>query len=347
MQTSATTTRTGPEGFTLLEMLVSVLLIGIVMALIIGGALAVTRAARNTADRALVGSVRSGLVQFEQEFGFPPALVKEKAQPVTPPVTTGPGERRIVTYNLSLGADQTALRTPTLGPTPTNPLLDNRYSELSLAYFLAGGLDVRLSAANANSPPIDGVAGPGLYAPSRDGTFEIPVDVKRGAALPSGDTSNRAGKSYKPFVNLGNNLKLVQSQTDPNIVTLQDRLGVPIRYYRWLTKRENPPGSGNYVLETAADLNVPAMVARDYALPQFRYFKVRPGRDINEGAAIKAATWAIVAAGPNGLFGDEASADQMAEKLGVPPATGAADPAARELEIRALAEEDNIVEVGQ
>lgn len=350
--------RTHAKGFTLLEMLISILLIGIVMALVIGGALAVTKAARNAADRAVVGNIKTGLVQFEQEFGFVPPLVKERALPASQPVLpaappAAPGMSRIVTYNLSLGADQTALRTPTQGPTATNPLLDNRYSELSLAYYLAGGLDVKLNNG-ATAPPIDGFAGPGLYAPTRDGSFEIPADVKRGAALPSGDMSNRAGKSFKPFVNLGNSLKLITDATDGRFVRLQDRTGTPIRYYRWLNGNEYPAGSGNYEVRELIDLKIPPMVARDYTLTQFRFMKRVPGRDIAEGAALKGATWAIVSAGPNGVFGDEDtsvpavfSIDDLAAKLGIAGATGATDPAARELEIRAIAEEDNIVEVGQ
>ncbi|GJQ31039.1 MAG: hypothetical protein HBSAPP03_29230 [Phycisphaerae bacterium] len=350
MTTLAAQPRSDTRGFTLLEMLISILLIGIVMALVIGGALAVTKAARGAADRAVVGNIKTGLAQFQQEFGFAPPLVKERAVPATQPVSNGPGERRIVTYNLSLGADQAALRVPTLGPTATNPLRDNRYSELTLAYYLAGGLEEKLIASNPNSPPIDGLPGPGLYAPTRDGSFAIPADVKRGGALPSGDVSNRAGKQYQPFVNLGASVKLVTDSADPHYVRLLDRTGVPVRYYRWMSGREQPAGSGMFVVETPADLNVPALVARDYSLTQFRYMKRRPGRDVTEGAALKGATWAIVSAGPNGVFGDEMppemTIDQMAAKLGVPGASGAADPVARELEIRALAEEDNIVEVG-
>lgn len=351
MKTIDSTIRTHSKGFTLLEMLISILLIGIVMALVIGGALAVTKAARNAADRAVVGNIKTGLVQFEQEFGFVPPLVKERAVPTVQPVSATPGERRIVTYNLSLGADQVALRTPTQGPTATNPLLDNRYSELSLAYFLAGGLEERLNTTNPNAPPIDGLVGPGLYAPQRDGSFDIPADVKRGTVNVNGEKSNIAGKSFKPFVNLGNSLKLITDATDGRFVRLQDRTGTPIRYYRWLSGRENPAGSGQFTVRTPTDLNIPPMVARDYTLAQFRYMKRVPGRDIAEGAALKGATWAIVSAGPNGVYGDEAppqmTIDQMAAKLGVAGATGAADPVARELEIRAIAEEDNIVEVGQ
>ena len=128
---------------------------------------------------------------------------------------------------------------------------------------------------------------------------------------------------------------------------MQDRTGTPIRYYRWLNGSEYPAGSRNYEVRELIDLKIPPMVARNYALPQFRFMKLRPGRDIAQGAALKGASWAIVSAGPNGLFGDEITPfdppgpppmftiDSMAALLGIPGASGAADPVARELQIRA------------
>lgn len=334
----------GPaRGFTLLEMLMAVLVIGIVMALLIGGALAVTRAAKGAANQAGVTNVKTGLLQFEQEFGFTPPLVKERAVPAVQPVMPPTPQRRIAVYDVTVQADQVALRIPTVPPTATNPMLDNRYSELSLAYYLAGGLDSPRLTNAANSPPIDGVAGPGLYKPNRDGSFNIPADVKRGGQGAVGTASNRRGSAYEPFVNLSKSVKLFGDTADTQLVYLRDGNDANIRYYRWLPGREVPAGSGNFVTLLAADFNVPPMVARDYSLPQFAFFKRKPARDLLTNASVKGATWGIVAAGANGVFGDEVSIEDLATRLGVRGAGGSPQ---REQEIRAIAEEDNIVEVG-
>lgn len=324
------------RAFTLLELLISILLIGIVLGLVIVGGLAVTRSARGAADRAAISGIATGLAQFREEFGFVPALVKDRATPAQV-LTTGAGDRRLVIYDLTDPTDQARLRTPTAGPTPANPLQDNRYSTVSLAAFLAGGMDFPLNTS-ANAIPVDGVAGPALYKPTRDGGFEIPADVRRGAAA----TTRRTGTVYQSFVNLTKaSPRLRANPSTPAEVELIDAAGTPIRYYRWLTGREQPAGSGNFVVETIADLNVPAMVARDQSLATFQYLRKRGERDLAANVKVKSATWAIVSAGPNGVFGDEPIAE-IAQRLSKPVPTNAADEAA----LRGLAEDDNVVEVG-
>lgn len=342
------------RGFTLLEMLVSVLLIGIVMALVITGTLAVTRAAKGAAERAAINNVKTGLSQFQQEFGFLPPLVKEMAgggappmgpnwTPPTPPIipASGPNNARISVYVPTVAADALALRTPTLAPMATNPLRDNRYSELSLAYFLAGGLDVKLNNG-ANAPTIDGIAGPGMFRPNRDGTFDIPPDIAAGSANTI-QALNRTGTKYASLINLGKAPKLFTEPppTSAGIVRVLDSKGVPMRYYRWLQGRQHPPDM-TYTVQAIADLNVPPIIARDTADANFRYFKVKPDRDLEQNSAARGAAWAIVSAGPNGAFGDEETA-LLAKRFGK---TSFAD-LAEEMRFRVLAEEDNIVEVGQ
>jgi prepilin-type N-terminal cleavage/methylation domain-containing protein len=339
-------------GFTLLELLMSVLILGLILALVLTGAFAVTNAARNATDRATLANIRTGLTQFQQEFNFAPPLVKEQAgrtspgdPPTNPILPASPPNQpaRISVYQVTAAQDRQALRVPTLAPTSANPLLDNRYSEVSLAYYLVGALEEPLWGSGQPQPPIDGVAGPGLYRPARDGSFEIPADVRRiGTPPPGGQASSRVGKVYEPFINLSSSLKVLGEPGRPWSVRLLDRKGTPIRYYRWERGREYPAGSGNYDVRQPQDLNVPAIVGRDYGLPEFRYFKRKPERDLLEGAALKGATWAIVGAGQNGLFGDE-DTSVLAERLGKSPPTDEAG----ELVLRAMAEEDNIVEVGQ
>ncbi|MDX2130918.1 MAG: type II secretion system protein [Planctomycetota bacterium] len=330
--------RTVNRGFTILELLISILVIGIIMGLVIGGAVAVTRAARTSADRAALSGVKTGLEQFKGEFGFIPPLVRDRATPPLVLTPLGPSDRRLIVYDLTNPADQDLLRAPSTPAPPNNPLLDDRYSTVSLAAYLAGGMDFALNTS-PNAPAVDGSGGPALYKPTRDGGFEIPRDVRQGAAA----TTKRTGTVYESFVNLTKaSPRLRPNPATPEDVTLVDANNVPIRYYRWLTGREEPAGSGTYVVEMISDLNVPPMVARDQTLPAFQYMKQKSDRDLNANVATRSAAWAIVSAGPNQVFGDEAIA-LIAERLGKSQPATVQD----ELVLRGLAEEDNVVEVGQ
>jgi hypothetical protein len=78
----------------------------------------------------------------------------------------------------------------------------------------------------------------------------------------------------------------VTLQEGPERVQLQDVHGVAYRFYHW----EHGQAAGGQIGQvlSAADLNVPAIVG-----------------DPTEDASLRDAQDAIVAAGPNGVFGDE------------------------------------------
>jgi len=325
---SDTTGRPAPKGaraFTLIEILTSVLIIAAVLGLVTVGLRIAGKTARGTVDRQTVTSIKFGLSQFQQDFGFAPPLVKDQAQ--TPErVDDVGGVKRIAVYIPSIPADRDALTTPTRVPTAANPFLDNRYSEQSLAYYLAGALDIRRGAVTG--PMIDGVSGPGLYKPDMEGYFEIPKDV-----LNNSSTSKRVGTPFESFVSLSGKALSVRdagrtvAPIDPagEAMVLADREGVAIRYYRW---RGDVP---------------PIMVARKPDEPSRTpsVIPTPPDRDLDTNPAARGATWAIVAAGPNGVFGDE-PIEFIAEKTGA--SIGSPE---RDIQARYDAEEDNIVEFGQ
>jgi type II secretory pathway pseudopilin PulG len=317
--------------FTIVEVLFSILIIGILLALLIGGVSLTTRVARSTADRQAVSTIRTAIAQFEKEAGFIPPLVRDLAQPPlrgwTEPGATA-GSRRVAVYALQVPAQSQLLRASNPLPPTDNPLFDNRFSESSLAFYLVGALEQPLQGANGI--PIDGVPGPGFYKPRLDGTFEIPADVRNGAAA----GSQRIGTIIRPLVDVGRTSpKLATSSVDVDAVQLVDNNNVAFRYYRWLPGREQPAGSGNFIVETLADLNIPVMVARDpAAYPQL---VDRPERDITKNAQLRDATFAIVSAGANKVFGDE-QFDVLQAALG----------SGTETELRREAESDNAVEVG-
>jgi hypothetical protein len=149
---------------------------------------------------------------------------------------------------------------------------------------------------------IDGMPGPGLREPEPDGAFR------------------KTGRSFKPFFEPGSNAKAVvdRGPAGEGRIELRDSGGVAYRYYVWLHDAGDPV-PGDPINEF---LNVPAPVG-----------------DPAERQDLGSAAYAIVAAGRNGLFGDETAA-VMSDKLGLPASTPLA-------QLVAAAVEDNIVEVGR
>jgi prepilin-type N-terminal cleavage/methylation domain-containing protein len=329
-----------PRGFTLVELLISILIIGIILGLAVVSFRIATRGSRNVADRQSVLAIGNAVKQFKSDFGFIPPLVRDRG---TPPVSienvpgTTPAERRAAVYQPSFPAQAQFLNgstvTPPFGPPASlgnNPFVDARFSERSLAYYLAGGLNLPLRASDG--PAIDGVGGPGFARPNQDGSFQISADARSAST-----TSARVGTTYEPLLDLGSSvLKLF---TDPAALErseIRDRRDVAIRYYRWINGVETPAGSGRFVVESLDDLRVPRLVGR---FPGQIPGPLNEERDITRNPRLREATFAIVAAGPDGLFGDETDLNVMRGRLGLPAGTD-------ELQVRIQAERDNIVEVG-
>jgi hypothetical protein len=165
---------------------------------------------------------------------------------------------------------------------------------------------------------VDGQPGPGFRAPKRDGSFE------------------QAGRLFDPFFDVSRNAKAVfETQANTGKIELRDTHGVAFRYYRWMN------GNAQNNVVTAADLHIPEMVA-----------------GANAGPDIKSAEYAIVGAGPNGLFGDEfelvpatgpnahpqyMKIEDMAIKLGI--SGDVQNDAAVKQRVLDAAKADNIVEV--
>lgn len=316
------------RGFTLVELLVGVLILGVLLALLIVGVRAAISTTRGVADRAAVATVRAGIDRFKQEFGFLPPLVRDRDTRVSEDqrrvLTQSAGERVINVYSTALAADRDALRARGLAPTDADP----RFSEATLAYYIVGALDEPV--VNGAQTPIDGVKGPGMLKPNADGTFDVPASLKT-----SGRPSNtRTGQRWDPLVAVGTRgVSVSFSSTDARDVRLVDRNNIALRYYRWLPGRGT--GSNPDLVETDADLNIPALLT------------LTPGVS---GPALQGASYAVVSAGPDQLFGDEhrfpandprrISLQDMARRLGL-------DAAASRETVESAAARDNAVEVGR
>ena len=147
---------------------------------------------------------------------------------------------------------------------------------------------------------VDGVQGPGFRAPQRDGSFRV-----------------AGGQTYEPFFDASKNPEgIFRGKVDEGRVELRDRNGVAYRYYRWM------PGNLDGEVEEADDLNIPELLGSAEDNPELR-----------------SAKFAIVAAGPNGVFGEEKTEE---DDLWIRQGLSAGDPRAE-----TLGRQDNIVEVGR
>ncbi|MFA6046425.1 MAG: type II secretion system protein [Phycisphaerales bacterium] len=344
------------RGFTLIEMIMSVLVIGILMALVITGAVQVTRLAKDTVNAQAVRSIAAAISQFKTECGIVPPLVKD-AQPsnnTTVVVRGTPPKTYVNVFNLSdqydtasgSAADVAVLRTKSMPNPSSNPFgQDRRYSEQSLAIYLMGAMN---ALDLDNVLPLDGVVGNGMYKALPNGRFEVPDSVIKSAQDPANNPSRSTGKVLGPYLEASTGKVVIKDSADEHTVQLVDAKNVPYRYYRWVQGVPDPNSSSNppkYIVRTTADMNIPRLVgidttAGDYIL-SYKWYRVPPERDISKNPALKSATWAVVGAGRNGAFGDETDLMELGRLLGHEVT------AANERESRVEAAADNIVEVGQ
>lgn len=368
------------RAFTMVEIMFAVLILSILLGLLIGGVKMATRLSKGTVDRQAVNSIRTGATQFRQLFGFGVPLVRERAQAPANDIgvyvqlpQSGANQRNHVCIyrpddpldpnnylaEMRGGSYLTTLRSSK----PNNPFVDYRYSERSLAIYLVGQSNVPLVPGQQIPPDksIDGVPGPGFFRPNPDGSFAIPADILRlgSSNPPTGSVkTNRASGVYDSLIDVNANApKLLVDPGnvpggpgyDATKVMIVDRNNIPIRYYRWEPQQ---------AVAQLTDLNVPALVGRkfrDVLLPDLMNYAPPADRDLEKSPNIKGATFAIVAAGPDGFFGDEddlapaGSPERNAfERMMIAAGFAANDVNPADIvKARVKAEEDNIVEVGQ
>jgi len=360
------------RAFSLIEILVSIVIIALLAALLLSGiARATVRARVLTAERG-VDALVLGVRQFEDQFGFLPPLVHDGevisqgdnarrpfiAQ-VEPQIDDGPLAERVTTgfrweqlvvwsegedldffrRRSGRGADQIELVPGGPAWNDDEAWDDLRYSKFSLPYYLGGVGGVLL----------DGVQGPGMARPRADGNWE---GVWRGTP---------ARDRYDPVIDgEKSSLKLVfgyfepaeyaeHGETAPTNVTPPDShaayvdpWGRAYRYYRW--ERGRYVGR-RLVTETTLDLNIPPVLIDPVAMAAIRNdpanARTLPGGLTGDNAELRGARYAIVSAGPNKLFGNE-PIDEIARVLREPVPTSLDGQAA----MRKSAWDDNIVGLG-
>jgi type II secretory pathway pseudopilin PulG len=289
-------------GFTLVEVGFSIAIIAILIGLLLVGLNQMNKAARRAVERQNVASLKMAVDHFQDTFGFLPPLVRDGR----PGVGSFPPQPAA---GMLTGASEPVAQRSIAGVTRRAPVV---YSEEYLAdvEFLRGEPEnVAFHRFSTHSIPfyllgaldedVDGVAGAGFQAPQPDGSFRV-----------------AGGQRYDPFFDTSKNPEgLVRTNPQEGRIELRDRNGVAYRYYRWL------PGNEFGEINEADDLNIPALLGTAEENPELR-----------------SARFAIVAAGPNRVFGERATEDDLDLKLGL--STG-------DQRAESLGRQDNIVEVGR
>jgi len=288
-------------GFTLVEILFAIAVVGILIGLLVVGLTVGRRAAANNAGATTAAAMKMSASEFSREFGIAIPLIKDNE--LDKPTS---GERKFPVYVAAplSGADAQILRHE-IDPPGGDPdgksrpagwgtetkYWDLRYSLASLPVYLVGVDETPLFTGA--KIPVDGAPGPGVLRPNEDGSFQIPENAKK-----PNSTVKRAGQTFGPFLDTGRSgAKVVRAGVKGERFEIRDAKGVPLRYYRWL---QGDPGSNpKYQVKKPADMNVPRVVG-----------------DPEKNPALRGVTSAIVWCGADGLYGDE-PIDELRSKLGV------------------------------
>ncbi|MEK6701817.1 MAG: type II secretion system protein [Planctomycetota bacterium] len=328
--------RASARGFTLIEMLVVLLMLAILAGLIVVAGKHAFQFARGATTQQTLASMKMGIDQFTKDHGFAPPLVMDNAvlgasvrpgYPFFVNNALNPARPQMSVFNFSLAnanaADRDYLRGwnggNRLGADVGSVAEDRRFSTYSLGVYLAGRGEVEYGAATPKEV-LDGVPGPGTTEPSADGSFAAKVQ-------------GRTGRKYEPlFDDKQGGFNIVSVDAAAAKVEIQEnKKGVAIRYYRWLPGKQGLPiVQMSQVVGGPTDptlFNVPSLFA---SLP-----------------ASQGASWALVAAGPDGVFGDVfnemGSAQQIIDVANKLSMSAASDTG----QLMRRAREDNVVEVGR
>lgn len=334
--------RAGPRGFTIIEILVALVVIGVLISLISVGVRGGLRQSKTAREQFTASGLQTAVAQFRNDFGFLPPLVID-GEPLSlaseGPVIPDPrrsGFDRIAVRDAAFlrGRDDMGNVDPDVvgfvnGQAGSDSSFsDKRYSKFSLPFYLMGECSARHPG---NGEPIDGVLGSGMLTPERDGRFD-----PRGRRLEAFFTPKSADDVVRQYGD-PKEFREHTGSTPTDVegiaatAAIVGSAGRAFRYYRW----ENlEPASAD--ADLGDFLGVPKILQSATTWTD---------ADASaESAEVRGASYAIVGAGPDGVFGTEAIEEleiALGERLADP---NNADSVAR---LRDKARSDNAVEVGR
>ncbi|MEN0020725.1 MAG: prepilin-type N-terminal cleavage/methylation domain-containing protein [Planctomycetota bacterium] len=209
------------QGFTILEMLITIVVIGALLSIVLVGLDRVGVAATRAAGLQDVNAIKQGVTQFRDDFGFLPPVVADDARNRNG-LADPPGSL-IEPDNTLRVLNDNELRGIGINP-------DFRYSNHSIPLFVMGALD----------SDVDGANGLGFREPQVAEDF---ARFQRGSFSVTASYFEPRG---------GSDLVLQGSTSDSGRWVLLDRRGQPYRFYRWLPSLPAPL--------TLHDLNVPNLL---------------------------------------------------------------------------------------
>jgi type II secretory pathway pseudopilin PulG len=329
-------------GFTLVELLVGLIVIAALMAMLIVGLTKASRFARKAAAQQTLSALKQSTSTFENEMGFLPPLVYDGSDMGSFDARTrgafsdsGPvyvdnfGRSLVDVYQLGQSQGRDFLRGSFLAVGGAPDYRDPRYSKFSLPFYLSGAL----------GKDVDGVEGPGMSKPLPDGAWAGVGDVLGGGNTtydPFMETGRSSARIEREYFDAVEAAELGGSQPGDirNRLALVDGNGKAYRYYRWLHDRD--PAN-------TLDLNIPGVFIDPVTLSEAMS---DPTIDVTENnVQLRGASWAIVSAGANGLFGTEQISDIL-DKLKLPYDAGSITPIEEALARREAAI-DNVVGIGE
>ncbi len=352
--------------FTLLELMVVIALISVLISLVVVALSAARRAARAAGDRQAVSSLSLATDQFETDHSFIPPLVYD-GEPLggsggadAPTATRNAGgdgpvfevtqggvQRWLVSvWDAGARDDLEFLRQRDSAGAPLASGLDQdawsdpRYSKFALAYYLSGALPEY----------VDGIEGGGMLAPLASGGFRgVGAVVGRGrdrydAYIDGGSPSLTITDSYIESSEADEHDGMNPDPADAENrfrLAITDRSGKAYRYYRW--ENGNPANlPGDELVMTTGDLNIPAALTDPELRAEWLNNPATTADLTGGNPELRGARYAIVGAGPNGVFGTE-PLEVIATALGTDVPTTDEGRAG----LRREAWQDNVVEVGQ
>jgi len=225
MRQPSTTTCRAVRGFTLIELMMVVLVIGVLISFLLVAAGGVFRGAKRSSAQRQLHAIAQAVEQFRSDVGYlPPLMVPDESEPTT---VIDP-----LAGIANAGGVQAQLRL----------LHENRYSsEYTLAMYLigAGNIDGDTDgrATGANTEEDDGHAGPGFLDPGLDRSWGGAASRKDQRKHHDHTHTGRVFGPYLDMEALGDALVL---DTQTGLYKLVDPWGQPIRYYtEWPTVDPN------------------------------------------------------------------------------------------------------------